>query len=646
MKLPLEYSAAPPGRALVLSRSAPSTERQNGRESLDPSPSFTATGPFGRLTASLAAVAIVALAALPLLISSPAVAQCPGEGSCLEPQPTPGCSNEACCENVCLFESSCCDVAWDVNCVTLADIFCEGLCGSSAAGSCFSINQNPGCDDAECCDTVCPLDPFCCETLWDGSCVALATFLCSAAKPGECGDPTAGSCFTVHSAPACSDASCCEAVCTLSPSCCTAAWDFVCVSLANQVCITFCDVNCPKNAIDEIEECAAFSNDPCFATVGGVPQSIACGTSVCGAVVDGSALGEAPDVDVYSIAVTGKGAQRLVVAFTAAFEGFVALMPSSCGDLADAIAFVEGGTCVPQTIDACVEPGTYWLVVAPGAFPTPGGEFIQCGDPNEYRLDVSCVGFCGPVCGVTDASCFLPHDGIGCDDEDCCAATCMVDPSCCDTAWDAICAAEASDLCGAPPAPNDACASCTAIGTGEHPFSTVNATQSDLPLPASCDEGSGLSFAADVWFCYDATCDGLTVFTTCPDATYDTRMAVYVGGCDGLELVACNDDTTLCLFTERSRVAINAVCGETYYIRIGGFATAVGVGVLEIDCGFSPECPTACVGDIDGNGVVDGADLGILLQSWFLSGPADLNGDGFVDGADLGLLLTNWGPCR
>jgi len=48
-------------------------------------------------------------------------------------------------------------------------------------------------------------------------------------------------------------------------------------------------------------------------------------------------------------------------------------------------------------------------------------------------------------------------------------------------------------------------------------------------------------------------------------------------------------------------------------------------------------------GDLNGDGVVDGADLGILLQNWgSLGGPADLNGDGVVDGADLGALLTAW----
>jgi hypothetical protein len=53
-------------------------------------------------------------------------------------------------------------------------------------------------------------------------------------------------------------------------------------------------------------------------------------------------------------------------------------------------------------------------------------------------------------------------------------------------------------------------------------------------------------------------------------------------------------------------------------------------------------------GDLNGDGVVDGADLLILLSAWGKCGdpencPADLNDDGTVDGADLLLLLSNWG---
>ncbi len=52
------------------------------------------------------------------------------------------------------------------------------------------------------------------------------------------------------------------------------------------------------------------------------------------------------------------------------------------------------------------------------------------------------------------------------------------------------------------------------------------------------------------------------------------------------------------------------------------------------------------VGDINGDGWVDGADLGLLLFNWGKCEgcPADLNGDGVIDGADLGLLLSNWLP--
>ncbi|MFO0873798.1 MAG: GC-type dockerin domain-anchored protein, partial [Phycisphaerales bacterium] len=48
--------------------------------------------------------------------------------------------------------------------------------------------------------------------------------------------------------------------------------------------------------------------------------------------------------------------------------------------------------------------------------------------------------------------------------------------------------------------------------------------------------------------------------------------------------------------------------------------------------------------DINGDGIVDGADLGALLAAWATSQPsADLNGDCFVDGADLGIMLAAWG---
>lgn len=59
--------------------------------------------------------------------------------------------------------------------------------------------------------------------------------------------------------------------------------------------------------------------------------------------------------------------------------------------------------------------------------------------------------------------------------------------------------------------------------------------------------------------------------------------------------------------------------------------------------GSSPEC---CPADLNCDGVVNGADLGILLGDWGQKGvPGDITGDGPVNGADLGILLGAWGPC-
>jgi hypothetical protein len=53
--------------------------------------------------------------------------------------------------------------------------------------------------------------------------------------------------------------------------------------------------------------------------------------------------------------------------------------------------------------------------------------------------------------------------------------------------------------------------------------------------------------------------------------------------------------------------------------------------------------PPATPGDFNGDGAVNGEDLGALLAVFGSTGPAgDFNGDGIVDGGDLGVLLANW----
>jgi hypothetical protein len=79
-------------------------------------------------------------------------------------------------------------------------------------------------------------------------------------------------------------------------------------------------------------------------------------------------------------------------------------------------------------------------------------------------------------------------------------------------------------------------------------------------------------------------------------------------------------------------VAPDTGCGENAIIDLGAFEV---VGTPSNNVLF---------GDLDGDGAIDGADLGLLLVAFGSFGCtlADINGDGQVDGADLGLLLGGW----
>lgn len=210
-------------------------------------------------------------------------------GDCATPHETPYCDEPTCCESVCLVDPTCCTDGWDVGCVTIASKTCDrscnadcegdfdhdgdrdaddlgilidhwgrsgctdldgngrtnghdvGLllrrlggctdCGRPDADGCLSSHTSPGCDDADCCDRVCAIDPACCQTSWDDPCAATALELCAA----SCGDPAAGDCHTPHQSPGCNDSDCCAAVCEYLPRCCENMWDVLCKQIAGNL---------------------------------------------------------------------------------------------------------------------------------------------------------------------------------------------------------------------------------------------------------------------------------------------------------------------------------------------------------------------------------------------------------------------------
>ncbi|MGA0174517.1 MAG: hypothetical protein ACO3NL_12855, partial [Phycisphaerales bacterium] len=87
----------------------------------------------------------------------------------------------------------------------------------------------------------------------------------------------------------------------------------------------------------------------------------------------------------------------------------------------------------------------------------------------------------------------------------------------------------------------------------------------------------------------------------------------------------------------------------------GAFDSAGGCGVAVqlVQTATSVACvfgPIDCVADLNLDGLVNGADLTILLSGWGPCEspaicPGDLNCDGSVNGADLTTLLAAWGAC-
>jgi hypothetical protein len=100
-------------------------------------------------------------------------------------------SCQAGCAGACCFANlSCSSVVTQTLCVFFGGFFggegtsCTPPCGSAQAGNCCVANCTASCQDADCCQAVCAVDPFCCINSWDGICAIRAGNF-----PAQCGCP-------------------------------------------------------------------------------------------------------------------------------------------------------------------------------------------------------------------------------------------------------------------------------------------------------------------------------------------------------------------------------------------------------------------------------------------------------------------------
>jgi hypothetical protein len=197
--------------------------------------------------------------------------------------------------------------------------------------------------------------------------------------------------------------------------------------------------------------------------------------------------------------------------------------------------------------------------------------------------------------------------------------------------------------------PNDNCPNALTLLDGVTPFSTANATSAGPALPTSCQDGTDTNLNQDIWYNYTASCSGVVTVSTCNDASFDSRIAVYdlPGGtcsCPASAtdtVIACDDNTTGCS-GNTSQVGFTAVAGRCYKVRIGGFGTATGTGNLAVSCTANDTCAAATA--ISSSATVNGSTVNTNPESGLpacgLFGSSTVSGGVWYTTTGTGGLMT------
>ena len=128
------------------------------------------------------------------------------------------------------------------------------------------------------------------------------------------------------------------------------------------------------------------------------------------------------------------------------------------------------------------------------------------------------------------------------------------------------------------------CSSAIDLVDGAANFDNTESTV-ELDLTDVCDLGQfgDEILYKSIWFRWTCPESGSYIASTCNQATYDTRLAIFENDCQFSNLVSCLDDTPGCDgFTQR--ISFAAEAGEDYYLCVGAYASFyVGTGTLTVE---------------------------------------------------------------
>jgi hypothetical protein len=507
---------------------------------------------------------------------------------------------------------------------------------------------------------------------------------------GSCQGAT-GSCTSPHGAPGCNLAACCVQVCEFDLACCIVGWDEFCVAAAVEICGLYV-YNCPSGG--PANDC------PTNATVVTAPASVAFNTTNANSVAPNGCESYDPPLnkDVwYRFTAPSNGALVASTCDTANFD--TKLRAYNIGD----------GTFdpneLPSLLVGCNDDGagcadfTSRLTVV-----TTGGVTYLIavgGYQNEFGSGTISFEFTPEAAGCGDAaagSCCDPQPLPYCNDGACCDTVCGIDAFCCTTQWDALCAqlafANCAPLCGEP-IPPQTCSAPGANPLASNPTDDITAggvacgadgittpntyarvfTQAQLgsAYSFSCvnfgftNSGSYLEGEIAVWIAPNAgipSINTVELVQSFPVGLYNgansivtvtgEQVCIELTGTQALVVTLSIPESTDGFATfagsttssSPTYIYSSGNCGITDFVDLASLGAFPQQWYLQLSGNIGCESPTQCVGDLNADNVVNGADLGLLLGAWGTADPvADINGDGTVNGADLGLLLGAWGAC-
>ncbi|MCE2882269.1 MAG: hypothetical protein LW636_07920 [Planctomycetaceae bacterium] len=138
----------------------------------------------------------------------------------------------------------------------------------------------------------------------------------------------------------------------------------------------------------------------------------------------------------------------------------------------------------------------------------------------------------------------------------------------------------------------------------------------------------------------DADGHDLSTLTSFKGAAVSPDNPGAIGDFDQDGVIGESDFNAMLAALARDGIDVTADCDNDGTVD----AREIWNGAPDTNFDVIPDNCVACLGDLNGDGTVNAADLTNLLNAWG-TGSIDLNGDGLTNAADLSAILNAWGPC-